>query len=362
MPASATAPASSFYVESTGHLLGDPFLSYWVDYDGQRTLGSPVTEVVAYDNGRAQYFEFGVLVELVGGSMMRAEAGDELLKRLHSPDAQLSSSRRLGTQPRTGNGYEPVAVQLTQPTIQAERVYAIDGDVRWFYLELGGKGFFGKPLSNAFDVGGRTIQWFEYGRIEIDDGEARLAAVGLELAWSLGLDTSAIHRGEAQSFDPERYRRFTGDGTIENADGLFIPTRIVIPKLRIDTAIESVGVENGVMGVPKNAWNVGWYPSVASPGEYTNVVMAGHRDWFGIGPVVFWNLSKLVPGDKIYVTGPDGSGATYVVTYGWLVDAGIDARQLTADTGFEALTLITCGGTWNGKEYSSRYVIRAERI
>jgi LPXTG-site transpeptidase (sortase) family protein len=360
--ASAAAPSTTFYVESTGHMLGDPFLSYWVQHDGQRTLGNPVTEVVGHDNGRAQYFEFGVLVEDVSGSMARAEAGDALLQRRHSPDDQSSSSRRVGTQPRTTGGYEPVAVQLTYSSIEPERAYAIDGEIRQFYLEFGGKGYFGKPLSNAFALGDRTVQWFEYGRIEIDSDGPRLAAVGLELAWSMGLDTSAIHRGEALAFDPDRYRRFTGDGTIENADGVFIPTRIMIPKLRVDSAIESVKVENGVMGTPKNAWNVGWYPSMASPGEYTNVVMAGHRDWFGVGPVVFWNLNKLVPGDKIYVTGPDGAGATYVVNSGWLVDAGIDARELISDTGYEALTLITCGGTWNGKEYLSRYVIRAERI
>jgi LPXTG-site transpeptidase (sortase) family protein len=359
---SAAAPATTFYVESTGHMLGDPFLSYWVQHNGQRTLGNPISEVVGHDNGRAQYFEFGVLVEDVSGSMARAEAGDALLQRRHSPDDQSSSFRRVGTQPRTSGGYEPVAIQLTSSSIEQERVYAIDGKIRQFYLEFGGKGYFGKPLSNAFALGDRTVQWFEYGRIEIDGDGPRLAAVGLELAWSMGLDTSAIHRGEVLAFDPDRYRRFTGDGTIENADGVFIPTRIMIPKLRVDSVIESVKVEKGVMGTPKNAWNVGWYPSMASPGEYTNVVMAGHRDWFGIGPVVFWNLNKLVPGDKIYVMGPDGAGATYVVNSGWLVDAGIDARELISDTGYEALTLITCGGTWNGKEYSSRYVIRAERI
>ncbi|CAN5837855.1 hypothetical protein BH20CHL4_BH20CHL4_07430 [soil metagenome] len=359
---SATSPSSNFYVESTGHLLGDPFLSYWVQNNGQSTLGNPVTEVIPREAGQSQFFEFGVLVQNPRGSLERTTVGDQLLHLRHSPDMPSSSSRRIGSQPRSADGFSPVAVQLTHPSIEAERVYAIAGEARQFYLELGGKGFFGKPLSNAFSIAGRTVQWFEYGRIEIQNGEASLAAVGLELAWTLGLDTSAIQPGEALTFDPNRYRRFTGDGTIANAGGVFIPTRISIPKLRVDSAVEPVTVDNGKMGVPLNAWNVGWYPSISSPGEYTNVVMAGHRDWYGVGPVVFWNLHLLVPGDKIYVTGADGAGATYVVNIGWLVDAGIDAGELISDTGYEALTLITCGGTWKGKEYSSRYVIRAERI
>lgn len=358
---SAAAPSTNFYIESTGHLLGDPFLSYWVDNDGQSTLGAPVTEVLSNITGDAQYFEYGALVEESSGSLQRVKVAQHLFALQHAPDSQSSTSRRLGTDPRTG-GYTPVAMQLTGSSVEAERLYAVAGDTRQFYLDRGGMGFFGKALSNAFISGGRTVQWFEYGRIEIHDGEAKLAPVGLELAWSLGIDTSAAPRGEALVFDPDRYRRFVGDGTIANAHGVFIPTRISIPKLRVNSVIESVDVVDGVMGVPLNAWNVGWYPTMASPGEYTNVVMAGHRDWYGVGPAIFWDLHLLVPGDKIYVTGPDGKGATYVVNSGWLVDAGIDAKALISDTGYEALTLITCGGTWNGKEYSSRFVIRAERI
>jgi LPXTG-site transpeptidase (sortase) family protein len=357
----AAAPSGTYYVEATGHLLGDPFLSYWVEHNGQSTLGAPVTEVLQQSEGDIQYFEFGVLLETSNGSLTRTKVGQELFALEHRPDAQSSTFRRFGAEPRT-TGYTPVAMQLNVVSDAAERLYSVAGDTRQLYLELGGMGFFGKALSNAFTIGDRTIQWFEYGRIEVQAGEAKLASAGTELALSLGLDTSATQRGENPLFDPDRYRRFTGDGTITNADGVFIPTRIRIPKLRVNSVIESVDVVDGVMGVPQNAWNVGWYPTMSSPGEYTNVVMAGHRDWYGIGPVVFWNLHQLTPGDKIYVTGPDGKGATYVVNSGWLVDADIDARELTSDIGYEALTLITCGGAWNGKEYSSRYVIRAERI
>ena len=95
----------------------------------------------------------------------------------------------------------------------------------------------------------------------------------------------------------------------------------MIPAIDVDAKIESVAVTNNVMQVPLDEWNVGWYPSMSSPGEWSNVVMAGHKDWWGVGPVVFWNLDKLRSGDKIYVIGPDGSGATYEVTLSWMIDA-----------------------------------------
>ncbi len=82
------------------------------------------------------------------------------------------------------------------------------------------------------------------------------------------------------------------------------------------------------MDVPKDIWSVGWYSSLAKPGDRTNVVMAGHRDWWNVGPVVFWNLDKLAKGDKIYLTGKDGTGATYVVTKSWDIDATTDAGAL----------------------------------
>ncbi len=357
----AAASPSLFYVESSGHTLGDPFLSYWIDNEGHSILGDPVTEVVIQSSRAVQYFEFGALIIQDGGSVGRAKVAEELMQVRHSPDQTTSGLRRIASNPKPGSPASAI-IPLDHSDQAPVPIFSVASSLQSFYRDMGGRNVIGKPLSNAVRVGERTEQWFEYARVESVNGMAQLAPVGLELAWSLGLDTSATVPGDAPLFDSNRFRKFAGDGTIRNANRPFIPTRISIPKLRINAVIESVGVVNGVMGVPIDEWNVGWYPTYAAPGEFTNVVMAGHRDWWNVGPVVFWNLHLLQPGDKIYVTGPDGAGATYVVTLGWLVDATIDARLLTDDVGTEVLTLITCGGVWNGREYTSRYVIRAERI
>jgi len=59
-PIGAAVQPAGFYVEATGHALGDPFLSYWVDNDGARSLGLPVTDVVSRNGRTAQYFQYGV--------------------------------------------------------------------------------------------------------------------------------------------------------------------------------------------------------------------------------------------------------------------------------------------------------------
>jgi sortase (surface protein transpeptidase) len=90
--------------------------------------------------------------------------------------------------------------------------------------------------------------------------------------------------------------------------------------------------------------------------------MAGHVDWWGIGPVVFANLGGVWPGATIYVVGPDGAGASYVVTSIVSVPYDTPAEQVTGSIGVESLTLITCTGVFNGSFYESRLVVRAERF
>ena len=136
----------------------------------------------------------------------------------------------------------------------------------------------------------------------------------------------------------------------------------MIPTINVDAAIEVVDVVDGEMGTPVDVWAVGWYPIISSPGNFTNTVMAGHKDWWNAGPVVFWDLYLLVPGDKIYLAGDDGSGFTYVVTESFEIDANTNATVVVSDAGAEMLTLITCGGPFDGVEYLQRWIVRGERI
>ena len=98
------------------------------------------------------------------------------------------------------------------------------------------------------------------------------------------------------------------------------------------------------------------------PGTFTNVVMAGHKDWWNVGPTVFWNLNQLVPNEMIYLVGKDGKGGTYRITDSWAVDANVNANDIISDKGEETLTLITCDGAFDGQHYLQRWIVRAERV
>jgi LPXTG-site transpeptidase (sortase) family protein len=358
MPATTTAKApSEFFVSDTGHALAEPFLSAWAERDGMSALGLPVSEPTIQSGRVAQYFQYGYLQTASMSSrpdqLVLRRTGSELLATGSDPDRSVGGRRVGGA--RTGAALV-VSTNGTSPKV--------NGRTKAYYDRHGGAARFGRPISDSYVAYGLRIQWFEFGRLEwaLADKRVEAAPVGYELARVRGVDTSPIDGGKLPAFDPRRFRTFHGDGTIPEASGPFSPAKIEIPKITITANIEKIGIVHGVMEVPEDAWNVGWYSTLAKPGERTNVVMSGHKDWWGIGPTVFWNLDQLAPGDKIYLVGKDGKGSTYVVTRSWEVDASVDAGTIIGDNGGETLTLITCGGSFDGSEYLSRHIVRADRI
>ena len=357
-----------YYAPVTGHALGEPFLSRWAATDGMNTLGYPVSEPATFDGTPAQYFEYGVLqVTSTIGKKPRVDAvaaGRQLLAVRHEPDRTVAG-RRVGGD-RNATAFAPLraAAPAANDRFQLETGHRVTGRIEAYFDQNGGGNRFGKPLSDSYVSCGVRLQWFERGRVQwsLGDGKVTAGPVGFELARATGVATGKIDGRALPVLDPKRFRVYQGDGTIPEAPGTFVPAHIIIPRIGINAAIEQVGIVNRVMGTPQNAWNVGWYPTIAKPGESTNVVMAGHKDWWGIGPAVFWSLDQLTPGDKIYLLAKNGKGFTYVVTKAWQIDAGADASGVIGDTGGEALTLITCGGAFDGAEYLSRHIVRAERI
>ena len=359
-PAAASGSSAGFYVASTGHALADPFLSYWVDNGGAISLGLPISDVDELDGRTAQYFQYGVLVLKANEAPTRLRAGIDLLEDL-SGDPALVDGRRLPA-PRTSQALP--ASNTVEQTVASGTTHAIEVDrsMRPFWNQWGGAAILGEPISPAYKHDRVRTQWFEFGRIDLGPNGAVLAEIGRELAQRAGISLQPAEQGHLPLFDASRFVTFAGDGTVPNASGPFDPVRLEIPKIQIDAPIEVTTVENGVMTNPADPWNAGWYSSFSRPGDWTNTVIAGHRDWWGYGPVVFWNLGELQPGDKIYLLAADGTGATYIVDSTTLVPRTVDPQTVINDIGYEALTLITCGGTWTGTEYTGRIIVRAYRI
>lgn len=145
-----------------------------------------------------------------------------------------------------------------------------------------------------------------------------------------------------------------------------LPARLKIPKIKVDIALESVGLTSlGAVGVPKNLANAAWYNLGPRPGETGSAVISGHFGvWKNGTRGVFNNLYKLRKGDKLYVKDKKGATATFVVrefrTYGEN-EAAPDV--FGSNDGQAHLNLITCGGVWDKvlKSYPKRLVVFTDK-
>jgi hypothetical protein len=144
-----------------------------------------------------------------------------------------------------------------------------------------------------------------------------------------------------------------------------IPVGIQVAKAQIDAQIEVLNIVNGSMENPTGPWVVSWYLQTAELGEIGNVVLAGHVDYWNVGPSVFYSVGSLAEGDEIVLTGANNATFTYVVstndTFGLEDLTSGKLSEVVNPTPTPALTMITCGGEFdyvNG-EYLSRTVVRS---
>jgi sortase (surface protein transpeptidase) len=142
--------------------------------------------------------------------------------------------------------------------------------------------------------------------------------------------------------------------------GAVVPARLRIPNLGIDTEVEQVGVtKDGAMAVPNSYFTVGWYKLGAKPGEIGNAVVAGHYD-NPKGPSIFWDLKKLQPGNKIFISDNAGKELTFeVYTSEYYPYDNAPLEKIFGSAKDIQLNLITCGGVFDTKSrnYNERLVV-----
>jgi LPXTG-site transpeptidase (sortase) family protein len=144
------------------------------------------------------------------------------------------------------------------------------------------------------------------------------------------------------------------------------PKRLVVESLKIDSIIESVGIEkDGSLETPKTWMSVGWYEKGAMPGQEGNLLLNAHYDDNYGRPAAFWQLKNINLGDKVVVVDAYGRRYGYKVVSYDLIGINDSSRLEVFKSDKSAkITLITCGGVWiPGKAtYDKRLVIKGELI
>jgi LPXTG-site transpeptidase (sortase) family protein len=142
-------------------------------------------------------------------------------------------------------------------------------------------------------------------------------------------------------------------------------TRLRIQSVGIDSAIEvkTIGTD-GVMQAPGAPDIVSWYDFSSQSVDDGNAVFAGHLDYAGYGPAVFWRLGDVRAGDVIEVHHADGVIVRYAVTSVQPFAATDNASAVVTSQGRPTITLITCDGDFDpaGRAYADRLVVTGDRI
>lgn len=188
------------------------------------------------------------------------------------------------------------------------------------------------------------------------------------LGLGVGLFNSLVKSGEITQVTvpiPSPSATITREFKIEPYSEVLAPSSFSIPKLGVKSVmVESVGLDGqNKMDIPKDEENVAWYNLGAKPGEVGNAVLAGHYDKKTGEPAVFYDLSKLEPGDELVVMDKGNTEYIYKVTKKVSYELDEFPLQEVFGTSHEPrLNLITCEGTYDksSKLYSHRLVVYSE--
>ncbi len=142
------------------------------------------------------------------------------------------------------------------------------------------------------------------------------------------------------------------------------PVLLTIPLIGVRTYLVTLGrTAGGALQVPSSTTVAGWYTGSPRPGAIGSAIIVGHVDSL-TGPGVFYRLSELRVGDRVYVRRADGSTVAFSVTAvrSYLKDS-FPTESVYGPSPYAGLRLITCGGAFDsatGHYLSNTVVYTAE--
>jgi Sortase domain len=142
-----------------------------------------------------------------------------------------------------------------------------------------------------------------------------------------------------------------------NANPYGTNDRLIIPAIGVDAPvnIRDVGLD-GVLGNPAGGYDVVRYNfayfhdlqgQIGGPGP---TLIAGHYDYYVIGPAVFWDIAKLKAGDVIQYWQGDVE-YTYVVDWVTAVPYTQPLNSYIESSSGDTLMLLTCYGVFDRQQY-----------
>ncbi len=343
-PSPVAAAAPDCFAQN-GKCFEGAFREFWQGHGGLEILGLPVGQ--SFIDGRGlivQYYERAILEwhpeQPVEYQVLLTRLGDTLL----------------GDRPERQAPAKTPCLPPTCATL-AQTGHTLRGAFLQYWQANGGLAVFGFPLTEEFvernqaDGKEYVVQYFERNRFEYHPEQPERYRVLLGLLGAEAWRAQPLLATKPAVPVPD-YARVVG-----------LPQRLEIPSIKVNAVVESVGVDaTNTMETPTDPFGVGWYRLGARPGQRGNAVIAGHVDYRGIGPVVFWDVRFLVPGAEIFVT--DDAGLRWrflVMTLESFHVEQFPGERVFGGTDATNLNLISCVGDFDPitASYNQRIVIFA---
>lgn len=133
-----------------------------------------------------------------------------------------------------------------------------------------------------------------------------------------------------------------------------IPAVLTLPSLRVTAVVQSVSSSDGVLAVPEDPAQVGWWSTGARPGAANgSTVIDGHIDSAVLGEGALFRLAELEPGDPVEVRTTTGTVVRYQVQARRVYEKsqGLPAEVFDQEVA-PKLVLISCGGPFDSEARS----------
>lgn len=146
------------------------------------------------------------------------------------------------------------------------------------------------------------------------------------------------------------------------------PLSIRIPAMDLpETKLVHLGQNpDGTIKVPlgANTNEPAWYKLGPAPGQIGPAILMGHAVDENNEPSIFFKLSSLRAGDKVYIPREDGQTAIFTITkVQTFAKSQFPTELVYGSTDHSALRLVTCGGLGEGTqlgEYTQNVIAFAE--
>jgi LPXTG-site transpeptidase (sortase) family protein len=143
------------------------------------------------------------------------------------------------------------------------------------------------------------------------------------------------------------------------------PVSLTIPLIGVQTQLITLGLTStGALQVPSTTSVAGWYTGSPRPGSIGSSIIVGHIDSH-TGPGVFFRLSELKAGDKVYVKRADGTLVEFrVMSVQTYLKDRFPTEDVYGPVPDPELRLITCGGAFDPAtgHYLSNIVVYATEV